>query len=196
MTEIVLFHSVVGVSPGLLELADRWRADGHVVHVPDLFDGKVFDEYPPAFDYVREIGELPTLLDRADAALAGLGTHVVYAGFSMGTALLSHAVVTRPGARGALVCSGATPVGVVGGDIWPSAVPVQAHEAELDPYRGPDAARQFAEDVSSSGAAYTYHSYPGVRGHLFADPSMPDEYDADAAALMHQRASAFLAQLG
>lgn len=195
MAEIVVFHSVFGVRPGLVEMAERWRAEGHVVHVPDLFDGRVFDDPAIAFGYVEQLGYLPGLIPRADAALADLGKDVVYAGFSMGTALVSHAVISRPGARGALIFHGGTPISEVGGDVWPSSVPVQSHEAELDPYREPEINAQFAESVSASGAAYTHFSYPDIAGHLFADPSLPDEYDAEAAALLNERVSAFLTQV-
>ena len=39
---IVLFHSALGLTPGLREFADRLRAAGHTVNTPDLFDGAVF----------------------------------------------------------------------------------------------------------------------------------------------------------
>ena len=44
MAEAVLFHSVLGLRPGVIAAADRLRAAGHTVHTPDLFDGKVFDD--------------------------------------------------------------------------------------------------------------------------------------------------------
>jgi len=43
MAEVVLFHSVLGLRPGVLSAAERLRAAGHTVHTPDLFDGDVFD---------------------------------------------------------------------------------------------------------------------------------------------------------
>ncbi len=43
MTTVVLFHSVLGVRRGELDAADRLRAGGHDVLVPDLYDGRVFD---------------------------------------------------------------------------------------------------------------------------------------------------------
>jgi len=60
--EIVLFHSVLGVRPAVREWADRLRATGHVVHVPDLYDGEVFDDYAPAFAHVERIGGIPALI--------------------------------------------------------------------------------------------------------------------------------------
>ena len=36
MAEIVLFHHVQGLTPGVRALAEQWRAAGHVVRTPDL----------------------------------------------------------------------------------------------------------------------------------------------------------------
>ena len=44
MTEIVLFHSALGLRPGVTAAADRLRAAGQTVHTPDYYDGEVFDD--------------------------------------------------------------------------------------------------------------------------------------------------------
>jgi hypothetical protein len=36
MAEIVLFHSVLRLRPGVIAAGDRLRAAGHTVHTPDL----------------------------------------------------------------------------------------------------------------------------------------------------------------
>ena len=43
MAEIVLFHSALGLRPGVRAASDRLRSAGHTVHTSDLFDGRVFD---------------------------------------------------------------------------------------------------------------------------------------------------------
>lgn len=193
MTEIVLFHSVLGLRPGVLETAERWRAAGHVVHVPDLYGGAVFDGYDEAFEFLEKYGGQEELLRRTDAAVDGVGPGVVYAGYSNGVLSVVHLVTSRPGALGALSLHGSVPMRAVGAELWPSAVPVQVHEAELDPFREDDANREFAETVSASGASYHYYGYPGVSAHLFADPSLTSEYDPQAADMMHGRALEFIA---
>lgn len=40
MTDIALFHSVLGVRPGVLEAADRLRAAGHQIVVVDQYGGR------------------------------------------------------------------------------------------------------------------------------------------------------------
>ena len=42
MAEILLFHRVQGLTPGVSAFADQLRAAGHTVHTPDLFDGRTF----------------------------------------------------------------------------------------------------------------------------------------------------------
>ena len=44
MAEVLLFHHAQGQTAGFLAFADELRAAGHVVHAPDLYDGKTFAE--------------------------------------------------------------------------------------------------------------------------------------------------------
>jgi dienelactone hydrolase len=44
MAEVVLFHSALGLRPGVISAAERLRAAGHTVHTPDYYDGEVFDD--------------------------------------------------------------------------------------------------------------------------------------------------------
>ena len=50
MAEVLLFHHAQGLTPGVRAFADDLRAAGHIVHTPDLFDGRTFqsiDEVSP-----------------------------------------------------------------------------------------------------------------------------------------------------
>ena len=67
MSDIVLFHSVLGLRAGVLDAADRLRAAGHTVHTPDYYDGRTYDEYPPAFEFLDEIGGIPDVIARCTA---------------------------------------------------------------------------------------------------------------------------------
>jgi esterase/lipase len=42
MAEVLLFHHVLGRTAGMEALAERLRATGHTVHLPDLFQGRTF----------------------------------------------------------------------------------------------------------------------------------------------------------
>jgi hypothetical protein len=98
--EVVLFHSVLGVRPGIRQWAERFCAAGYRVHVPDLYDGAVFDSIPAGMQYLERLGGIPALIARSRAAVAHLPPDVVYAGFSNGAAIAELFAATRAGARG------------------------------------------------------------------------------------------------
>ena len=187
MAETVLYHHVQGLTEGVRSFADELRQAGHVVHTPDLFDGRRFDTIEEGMAYARDAG-FGALAERGVAAAEGISPDVVYAGFSFGVMVAQQLAQTRPGARGALLMYSCLPVSEFG-DAWPEGVPVQVHGKEGDPF--------FAEDLEAAQALVEATDraelflYPGEE-HLFADSSLP-AYDAAAAALLMERALAFLA---
>ena len=56
MADVLLFHHVCGRTPGVVALADAWRAAGHTVHAPDLFDGRLFATIADGVAHVEEVG--------------------------------------------------------------------------------------------------------------------------------------------
>ena len=186
MTEILLFHHAQGQTPGFLAFADDLRAAGHVVHAPDLYDGKTFTDLDDGVGYAREVG-FGTIQARGRLAAEGLPNELVYAGFSLGVLPAQMLAQTRPGAKGALFFAAAFPASEFGGS-WPAGVPLQIHMMEDDEWAVEDlpAARELVD--TSDGAELFL--YPGDR-HLFADSSLPD-YDESAATLLEQRVLAFL----
>jgi dienelactone hydrolase len=191
MAEIVLFHSVLGVRSDVTGMSERMRSAGHVVHLPDLYDGKVFDDYPSAFRWLEEIGGIPELANRSRMAVAGMPEELVYAGSSNGGLAAEMLAATRPGALGAVLMHAAAPPAVLGASEWPGSVPVQVHYAVDDMFRRDDALEAFGTAVRDSGAEYELFEYD-IPGHLITDPDLPDEYDKDAAALLVQRVLDFL----
>jgi dienelactone hydrolase len=186
VAEVLLFHHAQGLTPGCLSFADRLRAAGHVVHTPDLYEGKTFTDLEEGVGYAREAG-FDTILERGRLAGEALPDGLVYAGFSLGVMPAQMLAQTRPGTKGALLFSAALPPEEFGGP-WPEGVPVQIHMMEADEWVDEDlpAARQIVETVESA----ELFLYPGDR-HLFADDSLPD-YDQDAAALLTKRSLSFL----
>lgn len=186
MTEILLFHHAHGQTRGFLAFADELRAAGHVVHTPDLYDGKTFTDLDEGVGYAKQVG-FETIGERGRLAADDLPNGLVYAGFSLGALPAQMLAQTRPGAKGALLFSAAFPASEFGGS-WPQGVPLQIHMMEDDPWAAEDlpAARELVE--TTDGAELFL--YPGNR-HLFADTSLPD-YDESAAALLVQRVLAFL----
>jgi dienelactone hydrolase len=174
MTTIALFPSVLGVRQGVLDAAERLRRDGHDVLVADLYDGRTFDDYPPALAFAEEELGHAELLRRARAAVAGLPDGFVSAGFSLGCVMAVHVATQRPVA-GVLMLAGAIPVSAFGGDAtWPAGVPAQTHSTIADPWREQEAIEQAVRDVEAGGGTLEVFDYPGT-GHLFTDPTLPDE---------------------
>ena len=188
MTDIALFHSALGVRPGITDAAARLRADGHRVLVVDHYGGRVFDDQAEAGRYVEELG-FPELMRRALAAVEDLADGFVVAGFSNGAGMAEH-VATQRRCGGALLVVGALPLAVLGAPAWPSGTPVQLHLATDDPLRDQSWVDAFVGDVRGSGAHLEVVEHP-VAGHLFTDPSRPDEYDAAATDALWARALPF-----
>jgi dienelactone hydrolase len=186
MAELLLFHHAQGLTRGILAFADKLRAGGHVVHTPDLYDGKTFIDLDEGVGYAKEVG-FGTIGERGRLAADGLPNELVYAGFSLGAMPAQLLAQTRPGAKGALLFSAAFPASEFGGS-WPPGVPLQIHMMEEDEWAREDlpAARELVETIDGA----ELFLYPGDR-HLFADASLPD-YDETAATLLEQRVLAFL----
>jgi dienelactone hydrolase len=185
VAEVLLYHHAQGLTSGCVAFADDLRAAGHVVHTPDLYDGKTFAELTDGVAYAEEVG-FGTILERGRLAAEGLPQELVYAGFSLGVMPAQTLAQTRPGAKGALFFSAALPTDEFGS--WPEGVPVQIHMMEGDEWAEEDlpAARELVEAVGDA----KLFLYPGD-GHLFADSSL-DDYDEQAAGQLKERVLAFL----
>lgn len=83
MTQIALFHSVLGARPGIQDAVEHLRGTGHDVLVVDQYAGRVFDDYGEADAFAQSIG-YPELMRRAAAAVEALPDGFVAAGFSHG----------------------------------------------------------------------------------------------------------------
>src|SRR3970282_2271495 len=56
MAELLLFPHAQGQPAGFLAFADELRAAGHVVHAPDLYEGKTFAHVADGVRYAEEVG--------------------------------------------------------------------------------------------------------------------------------------------
>src|SRR5215210_4942414 len=189
MAEVVLFHSVLGLRPGVIGAADRLRAAGHTAHTPDLFDGEVFDNIDDGMRKEEALG-YREIARRARESVAGLPEELVYLGFSMGTVHAQVLAAERPGALGAVLLHGAAPVETLeeyfGVERWPDGVPVQVHYAADDPWVEAEAeVAPLGNAVRGAGGTFEKYVYPGS-AHLFADPDLP-EYDRESSEEMWQR---------
>jgi dienelactone hydrolase len=194
MAEVVVFHSVLGLRPGVLGAADRMRAAGHTVHTPDLFEGEVFDDIDDGMRKEESLG-YREIARRTEEAVTRLPAGLVFAGFSMGISYAEWLTASRPGALGAVLMHGAVPVEALteyfGVERWPAGVPVQVHYAVDDPWvEVEQEVVPLGEDVRGAGAEFEEYVYPGS-AHLFADPDLA-EYDRASSEAMWERVIAFL----
>lgn len=187
MAEVLLFHHAQGLTDGVRAFADELRTAGHVVHVPDLYDGRTFTDLDEGVGYAKEIG-FDTVLERGRLAAQSLPGDVVYAGFSLGVMPAQLLAQTRPGAKGALLLHGSVPLSEFGG-VWPPGLPLQIHTMQDDDWGDVDIARELDATIPSA----ELFVYPGD-AHLFTDNSLA-AFDGSAAALVRERVFEFLGGL-
>jgi dienelactone hydrolase len=187
---IMLFHSTYGLRPAVHAAADRLRAAGHEVQVPDLFEGRTFDTVEDGMAFKEEVGK-DELLRRAVLAAAPYSERgLVYAGFSFGASTAQTLALGDAKARGLLMFHGTS-------DIAENAsvdeLPVQLHVADPDPFETHDWLNTWYLQMRRTGADVEIYRYPGA-GHLFTDPGLPD-FDRAAAELAWKVSLGFLATL-
>ncbi|MFE7117533.1 dienelactone hydrolase family protein [Streptomyces sp. NPDC057654] len=190
-TTIVLFHSAYGLRPAVHAAAERLRAAGHEVHVPDLYDGRTTETVEDGMVIKDEIGK-EELLRRAIAAAAPLSERgLVYAGFSLGGSIAQNLALGDEKARGLLLLHGTSDLAE---DASVDELPVQLHVADPDPFEPQDWLNAWYLRMRRAGADVEVYRYQGA-GHLFTDPGLPD-YDEEAAEAAWKVSLGFLADLG
>ncbi len=188
MAEVLLLHHVLGRTKGIEAIADQMRDAGHTVHVPDLFDGRIFTSLEEGLVFVKEIG-FEEVKMRGIRAADELSNDVVYAGFSLGVSAAQQLAQTRKGARGALFFHACFPTSAFESQ-WPADLPVQVHAMSSDPFFVEDGDIYAARELVASANHAELFLYEG-KEHLFTDSSLPS-YDNDATQLVIKRVLDFL----
>lgn len=188
MAELLLFHHAQGLTAGCLSFADELRKAGHMVHTPDLYEGRTFTELADGIGYAEEVG-FETIIERGRRAADGLPNEIVYAGFSLGVLPAQMLAQTRPEAKGAALFHACVPPTEFG-SAWPQDIPLQIHMMDADELVLEDGDLDVARQLAETTEAAELFLYPGNR-HLFADDSLPD-YDEGAATRLKQRVLSFL----
>ncbi|MEV7086557.1 dienelactone hydrolase family protein [Streptomyces sp. NPDC093085] len=188
--DIMLFHSMYGLRPAVHAAADRLRAAGHEVRVPDLFAGETAATVEEGVALKDRIGK-EELLRRAVLAAAPYSERgLVYAGFSLGGSIAQNLALGDTKARGLLLLHGTS-------DIAENAavdeLPVQLHVADPDPFEPHDWLTAWYLRMRQAGAEVEIYRYPGA-GHLFTDPDLPD-HDEEAAEAAWRTGLAFIDSL-
>lgn len=188
--KIVMFHSAYGLRPAVRAAAERLRAAGHEVYVPDLYDGRTTDTVEEGMKIKDAIGR-EELLQRAVAAAAPHSDQgLVYAGFSLGGSIAQTLALGDEKARGLLLLHGTSDIA---DDAVTDQLPVQLHVAEPDPFESEDWLNAWYLRMAKTGADVEVYRYRGA-GHIYTDPELHD-YDAEAAEQTWAVALSFLADL-
>ena len=188
MAEVLLFHHMHGLTLGVRTFAGTLGQAGHTVHVPDLYEGRVFETLDEGAAYAEQAG-FDTIIKRGQAAAEKLPRELVYAGFSLGVLPAQMLAQTRAGAKGALLFHSCVPVSEFGG-TWPDGVPVQIHGMDADPFFVEEGDLEAARALVRATSDAELFLYPGNQ-HLFADNSL-SSYDEHAARLLTERVLSFL----
>ncbi|MFI8004407.1 dienelactone hydrolase family protein [Streptomyces sp. NPDC086010] len=187
---IMLFHSTYGLRPAVHASADRLRAAGHEVRVPDLFEGHTFGTVEEGMAFKEQVGK-DELLKRAVLAAAPYSDQgLVYAGFSFGASVAQTLALGDAKARGLLLLHGTSDIAE---NATVDELPVQLHVADPDAFESPDWLNSWYLQMQRTGADVEVYRYPGA-GHLYTDPDLPD-FDQAAADLTWKVSIGFLATL-
>jgi Dienelactone hydrolase and related enzymes len=188
MATVVLFHHALGLTDGVVRLAEEIRSGGHTVHTPDLYDGRTFGDLAEGVEFAKSLG-FGTVADRGAHAVESLPMDLFYVGISLGVLPAQRLAQTRRGARGAVLISACFHSSEFG-PSWPEGVRLQVHGMEADPEFANEwdlpAARALVEEASE-GELFLYRGDQ----HLFVDRSLPS-FDENAAALLVRRLLTFL----
>jgi carboxymethylenebutenolidase len=186
---VILVHDWYGRLPWLEEYGRALARQGFHVLVPDLYDGWATTEESEAehlldkLDLVLSVNSLGTLA-RGGRAAGAPGVALV--GFSMGGWLAL--VQAKAGSVEAVVAYYAT-MGESEHSVVPC--PVQLHFAEIDEWEEGGDPDSFVARLQEDGTTVERHDYVGTV-HSFANATIPEKADRNAAALSFARTATFL----
>ncbi|MEU4191829.1 dienelactone hydrolase family protein [Kribbella sp. NPDC026611] len=166
MTSVVLFHSALGLRAVEHSAAKLLRSDGHEVHLPDLYGGRVAADLDSGLALMREVG-WDAICGRAQAAVREVPEDAVLIGISMGAGVVGEIWPDRPAASAVVLIHGHAAVPAGFGSSF------ELHAGSND---------TFVDLSQWTGKVWTY---PGL-SHFFTDLTSPD-YDEAAAGLLWSR---------
>ena len=201
---VIVVQEGGGLVDHIVDVCDRFAAEGFTALAPDLYHGKTVPNREPdeaakalmAMDLDRAARDLSGAVDLLQAHDAVRGHGVAVVGFCMGGGLALWLATQRPDAVRAVVpFYGIAPNGK--DPDWSAlTAAVEGHYAEHDDMASPEAVAAFEATLTDLGKEVRVFSYPGT-SHAFFNDTRPDVYDEDAARQAWVRTLEFLrAKLG
>jgi carboxymethylenebutenolidase len=201
---VVVVQEWWGLVDHIVDVCDRFAAEGFTALAPDLYHGKTVPNKEPdeaakalmALDLERAARDLSGAVDYLQAHDAVRGHGVAIVGFCMGGGLALWLATLRPDAvRAAVPFYGIAPKGAE--PNWSAmTAAVEGHYAEHDDMASPDAVAAFEARLTDLGKEVRIFTYPNT-GHAFFNDTRPEVYEEDAARQAWVRTLEFLrAKLG
>ncbi len=200
---VIVVQERWGLVPHIMDVCDRFAAEGFTALAPDLYHGQTVPNSEPdearksamGLDSERAARDMSGAVDylAAHPAVRGEGLGVV--GFCMGGGLALWLATLRPDAIRAAV-----PFYGVPREPEPDwarmTAAVEGHYAEKDKMAGFDLARRLETTLADLGKDVRIFLYPNTR-HAFFNDTRPEAHDPDAARQSWVRTLEFLrAKLG
>jgi carboxymethylenebutenolidase len=184
---VVLVHDTYGRLPWLLEYGGALARVGFRIAVPDLFDGWATVDRGTAADLAARAGDPVDVLRETVVSERSLGSPRAAAlGFGWGGAAALR--LAQAGSTDAVVAYDAT-LGDEEHALLPCPVLLQyAERVDWPAGSGPHA---FAARLADDGTPVSTHEYVAVQPG-FANASVREQFDPNAAALAFARAARFL----
>src|SRR3954454_14389724 len=201
---VVVIQEWWGLVDHIVDVCDRFAAEGFTALAPDLYHGKTVPNAEPdeaakalmALDLPRAAKDMSGAVDYLAAHDAVRGHGVAVVGFCMGGGLALWLATLRPDAVRAVVPF----YGIAPPDTQPDwsalTASVEGHYAEHDDMASPEAVAAFEAQLHDLGKEARVFSYPGT-SHAFFNDTRPEVHDEEAARQAWVRTLEFLrAKLG
>ena len=195
---LIVIQEWWGLVPHIVDICDRFAAEGFCALAPDLFRGESATEPDEAGKLMMALN-----LDRAAKDMGGAvdyllghdavrGDRVGVTGFCMGGGLALVLAAQRPDAIGAAVpFYGLIPWEDAQPDWSAIEAPVQGHYAEHDAFFTPEAARELVQQLTDLGKSVEIIIHPEV-DHAFLNDTRPEVHHEERSQEAWDTAVAFL----
>ncbi|HEY9555589.1 MAG TPA: dienelactone hydrolase family protein [Acidimicrobiales bacterium] len=193
---LVVIQEWWGLVPHIIDVCDRFAAEGFVALAPDLYRGDTTTEPDEAGKLMMALNLAQAAKDMSGAvdevAVRAGGDRVGVTGFCMGGGLALMLAASRPDKVKACVpWYGLIPWPGANPDYAALDGPVLGHYAENDGFFTPDKVEELAEKLDGLGKEAELVVHPGV-DHAFFNDTRPEVYDAATAGSAWQQTVGFL----
>ncbi len=194
---VIVIQEWWGLVDHIVEVADRFAAEGFTALAPDLYHGESTSSPDDAGRLmmalqidraIRDLGAAISFLLEHDGAS---GDKVGTVGFCMGGQLALAAACTNAAVGATVDFYGVHPNVTL--DFSGLRAPVLGLFAEKDGFVTPEVASKLEHDLREAGKETDFHVYPGV-DHAFFNDSRPDVYNQEAANDAWKRTLSFFRQ--